>query len=249
MVAVILLFLPFVLLLLLRLTSAFPLSFPKYKLNPSKLTVLYGGPGSGKSTMMTLMAVRAMKSGINVYSNVPIKGAYQLKIEDIGHWRIPPNSLVLCDEIGSAMNNRDFKNNFQGTRVKNPDGSISVIPSPALTWWKQHRHEEVECIIASQGFDDMDKKLQTLGSDYFIVRKISIPKFPIIITREIRKKPDIDEVNHQPIDGFFYRLWGTHICFGRFVWNYFDSFSKMNLPDKEWNEYGTEESIENVASF
>lgn len=179
-----------------------------------------------------------MKNHIPVFSNVPIKGAYVLKIEDIGRFRIPAGSLLIVDEIGSQLNNRDFDGNFRGTKVKNPDGSTTVTPSAMLTWWKQHRHEEVECIVASQGFDDMDKKIQTLGSDYYIVRKIPIPKFPIIITREIRKKPDIDEINHQPIDGFFYRLWGTHICFGRFVWKYFDSYSKMDLPDKVWHKYG-----------
>lgn len=236
---VLILLAPLLLLLLLRLMSAFPLSFPKRGLNPNKLTVIYGGPGSGKSTLLTHEAVRAMKSGIPVFSNVPIKGAFELHVDDLGRFRIPPGSLCIVDEIGSELNNRDaFSGAFRGTKVKNPDGSTSVIPSNALKWWKQHRHEEVECIVASQGFDDMDKKIQTLGSDYYIVRKIPIPKFPVIITREIRKKPDIDEINHQPIDGFFYRLWGTHLCFGRFVWPYFDSFSKMDLPEKVWRRYG-----------
>lgn len=239
MVLVLMLLVPFLLLLLLRLMSAFPSSWPKRKIDPNKLTVMYGGPGSGKSTLLTLEAVRAMKSGHDVYSNVPIKGAYELKIEDIGRFRIPPNSLLIVDEIGSDLNNRDYDGNFKGSKVRLPNGTVVVIPSPVLKWWKQHRHEEVECIVASQGFDDMDKKIQTLGSDYFIVRKIPIPKFPIIITREIRKRPDIDEINHQPIDGFFYRLWGTHFCFGRFVWPYFDSFSKMDLPEKVWHRYGT----------
>lgn len=210
---------------------------------------MYGGPGSGKSTMLTLMAVRAMKSGIPVYSNVPITGAFILNVDDLGKYKIPPRSLVVVDEIGTDLNNRDFSGNFSGTKVRTPDGKTVVVPSSALKWWKQHRHEEVEIICASQGFDDMDKKVQTLGSDYFIVRKINIPKFPIIITREIRKKPDIDEINHQPIDGFFYRLWGTHICFGRFCWQYFDSFSKMNLPEKEWSIYGQEESFGEEVKF
>lgn len=235
--------------LLSRLILSLPLSIPKYKLNPSNLTILYGGCGSGKSTYLTLQAVRAMKSGIPVYSNVPIKGAYQLKIEDIGHFKIEPNSLLIVDEVGSVLNNRDFKGNFQGTKIKNPDGSMTVLPSAALTWWKQHRHEQVECIVASQGFDDMDKKLQTLGSHYYIVRNIKIPGFPIIFTREIRKKPDIDELTHQPVDGFFFKLFGWHLCLGRFCWKYFDSFSKMNLPSKEWHIYGEEKDPIISSSF
>lgn len=240
---------PFVALLLLRLISALPLSFPKRKLNPNKLTIIYGGPGSGKSTLLTLEVIRALKSGTPVYSNVPITGAYILDVDDLGKYKIPPGSLVVVDEIGSDLNNRDFAGNFKGTKVRTPDGQTVIIPSAALKWWKQHRHEEVEIICASQGFDDMDKKVQTLGSDYFIARKIPIPHFPIIVTREIRKKPDIDEVNHQPIDGFFYRLWGTHFCFGRFVWKYFDSFSKMELPSKVWHKYGEQKKAENQYSF
>lgn len=194
---------------------------------------MYGGPGSGKSTMLALFAQRMIKSGIDVYSNVPIKGCYALEIDDIGKFKIPPHSCVIVDEVGTEMNNRDFKSRFIG--VKNKDGSIT--PSSALRWWKQHRHEEVECIVASQMFDDMDKKVASLGSHYYIVRKFPF-KIPIILCRELRKKPDLDEITHQPIDGYFYKKWATLFCWAPSVWRYFDSFSKMDLPCKEWHKYG-----------
>lgn len=232
MVVLILLLVLFALPLLSSLMQSFPLSFPKRKLRPDRLTVLYGGPGSGKSTFLALEAIRAIKSGIPVYSNVPIKGCYILDKEDLGRYNIP-YGLIIVDEVGSEFNNRDFRSNFQST--KNKDGTVT--PSMALRWWKQHRHELCECIVASQGFDDMDKKIQTLGSDYWLVRKLSIPAFPIIFLREIRKKPDIDEDSHQPVDGFFFKRLGLRVCFGRFLWPYFDSFSRLGLPDKEWQKY------------
>lgn len=234
MVVVYLFFLLLAWYLLSLLMSAFPLSFPRRRLNPEKLTVLYGGPGSGKSTYLTLEAVRALKSGYPVYSNVPIKGCFQVEISDLGKWNIPSGSLLIVDEIGSELNNRDFSVNFRS--IKHKDGTVS--PSLALKWWKQHRHEGVECIAASQGFDDMDKKIQTLGSDYFIVRKIPLKGFPIVYLKEIRKRPDLDEESHQPVDGFFFRKFGFRLCFGRFCWPYFDSFSRMGLPEKSWVKYG-----------
>lgn len=236
---ILLFFLFFVLFLLLRLMQAFPLRFPKPRFSPSQLVVLYGGPGSGKSTLLTLWARQYMLAGYPVYSNVPIKDAYILSVDDIGKWKIPPGSVLIVDEIGSEMNNRDFKNRFQGT--KNKDGSVT--PSMALKWWKQHRHEEVMCFCASQMFDDMDKKISSLGTSYYIVRHFPF-KIPIIMARELKKKPDLDEITHQPIDGFYYKKWASKFCYAPSVWRFFDSFSKLDLPEKEWRIYGQDVSTD-----
>lgn len=211
---------------LLRLfLRGLPLKFPRFHVQPSRLDVVYGGPGSGKSTYACYLARKALASGVPVFSNVPILGCYVLHREDIGQYKIPSGSLVIFDEIGIEYNNRDFKNNF----------SKSSGGTRALEWWKKHRHEGCQCLILSQGFDDMDKKLQTLGSHYFIVRHSMIPG--MITLRQIRKRPMIDEKSHQPIDYYDWQPFSKHRVFMRPLWKYFDSFDKMNLPLKDWELY------------
>lgn len=213
-----------------RFCNTFPLKWPKVKVKPSRLDIVYGGPGSGKTTYACYMARKFIACGIPVFSNVPIKGAYKITKEDIGLWRIPSQSLLILDEAGIEYNNRDFRNNFNSGKNGN-----NVSQKLALEWWKKHRHEGVQCIILSQGFDDMDKKLQTLGSHYWIVDRCLI--LPMIRLRKIRKKPIIDELTHQPMDSFDFVPFSKRKIFMRPLWKYFDSFDKMNLPDKEWQEY------------
>lgn len=206
------------------LVRGLPLKFPKFHLQPSRLDVVYGGPGSGKSTYACYMARKAIASGVPVFSNVPITGAFILSRSDIGQYSIP-SGLVIFDEVGVEYNNRDFKANF----------SKSSGGSSALEWWKKHRHEGCQCLILSQGFDDMDKKLQTLGSHYWIVRHSLIPG--MITLRQIRKRPMIDEKSHQPIDFYDWQPFSKHRIFMRPLWKFFDSFDRMDLPVKDWLRY------------
>lgn len=201
-----------------------PLKFPKFILHPSNCSIFYGGPGSGKTTMCCYYARKAILAGIPVYSNVPITGCYMLDKSDLGKWSVT-DGLVLIDEAGISYNNRDFRSNFSGSEQ-----------SRALEWWKKHRHEGCECMIFSQGFDDMDKKLQTLGSHYYIVRQSLFGNF--IVTKRIKKSPQIDKMTHQPIDEYSFMPFSTKRVLKRPLWKYFDSFDRMNLPVKEFPVYG-----------
>lgn len=206
-----------------------PLKFPKFKLQPSRLDIVYGGPGSGKTTYAAFLARKAIASGVMVFSNVPIVGCYKLTKEDIGQFKIPP-SLVVIDEAGIEYNNREFRQNFTTGK-----SGKAASQSAALEWWKKHRHEGCQCIILSQGFDDMDKKLQTLGSHYWIVRHSLIPM--MISMKQIRKRPMIDEMTHQPIDYYDFVPLSKRRIFMRPLWKFFDSFDQMQLPLKDWEVY------------
>lgn len=209
--------------LLYKFICTLPLKFPKFKLQPSRLDIVYGGPGSGKSTYACFLARKALASGVPVYSNVPITGCYKLEKSDLGFYSIPP-SLVILDEAGVEFNNRDFKHNFTGQGGK-----------PSLEWFKKHRHEGCQILVLSQGFDDMDKKIQTLGSHYWIARHSLIPGF--ITLRQIRKRPMIDENTHSPVDFYDWVPFSKRRVFMRLLWKYFDSFDRLNLPCKEWEFY------------
>lgn len=203
---------------------ALPLKFPRFKLTPSNCTIFYGGPGSGKTTLACFYARKALASGIPVYSNVPITGCFVLDKNDLGSYAIH-DALILIDEAGISYNNRDFRSNFSGSSQ-----------SRALEWWKKHRHEGCECMVFSQGFDDMDKKIQTLGSHYYIVRQSLFGFF--IVSKRIRKSPQIDKMTHQPIDEYSFMPFSTKRVLKRPLWKFFDSFDRMDLPSKDFAVYG-----------
>ena len=114
----------------------------KARLVPSRMACYYGAPGVGKTTYAAFLADRYIRSGIPVYSNVPIKGCYKIDRDDVGRYLIE-NCLILWDEVGVDFNSRNFKSNFTKDQIK---------------FWKYHRHERAEVAIFSQGFDDMDNK-------------------------------------------------------------------------------------------
>lgn len=102
--------------------------------HPHVLNVYFGVPGSGKTTFAAyltkwalhenalirfcrkhqnpvtrvILNSRYLKRRIDVYSNVPITGAYQLDAKtDIGHYMIE-NAKVIIDEAGIEYNNRSY---------------------------------------------------------------------------------------------------------------------------------------------
>ena len=104
--------------------------------HPHVLNVYFGVPGSGKTTFaayltkwalhenilirfclrhrnwLTSLFLRSgfLKRRIDVYSNVPITGAYRLDAKtDIGFHMIE-NAKIIIDEAGIEYNNRNYKN-------------------------------------------------------------------------------------------------------------------------------------------
>lgn len=211
-----------------KIISLFPLSFPRFVFDPSALYTFYGAPGSGKSTLAAWFAKKALASGITVYSNMPIVGCRQFDKSDLGTW-LMEDCLVLWDEIGVDANSRNFKSNFTQQQIK---------------WLKYHRHEHAMVMIFSQGFDDMDKIVRTLSTAAFVVRK---GLFHTITYKRIAKRPDIDEITHKPDDIYSFVPFSTRRIYARTAWKYFDSFSRLGLPERSWFTYGSQEE-ENQAS-
>ena len=210
-----------------KVISWFPLSFPRFRFNASSLSIWYGAPGVGKSTLAAFFALKALASGIPVYSNMPIKGTYFFDKYDIGRYLIE-NCLVLIDEAGVDYNSRNFKANFTPEQIK---------------WFKYHRHERAQVMIFSQGFDDMDKILRTLGTEMYVVRR---GIFRTITYRRIRKRPDIDEMTHKPDDLYSFEPMSKRRIFAPAVWHAFDSYSRLGLPEKDFPLWG--ETVDNPES-
>lgn len=210
----------------------FPLSFPRFRFDPSALYTFYGAPGSGKSTLAAWFAKKALSSGITVYSNFPILGCRQFDKSDIGTW-LMEDCLVILDEAGVEFNSRNFKSNFTPAQIK---------------WLKYHRHERAMIMIFSQGFDDADKIIRTLSTAAFVVRK---GIFNTITYKRIAKRPDIDEITHKPDDIYSFVPFSTRRIYARSAWKAFDSFSRLGLPERSWYTFGADsgdaESVEDSA--
>lgn len=224
-------FILFALLCTYKIIHWFPVNFPQAKLHPSSLTILYGAPGSGKSTLLSWFAAWYQASGIPVYSNVPIRGCMQITTDMLGTYDIS-NGLLLIDEAGIEYNSRDYASAF----------SKKSGQAKQLDFYKRHRHYGVEIIIASQGFDDMDKKLRTLATSMYIVRRSLIPW--CIVRKAIRKRPGIDNNTHKPDDLYDFVPLSAKRIWAPSVWSMFDSFDVEQLPARLLHVYGEDDIAE-----
>lgn len=187
--------------------------------NPYRLTFVFGKKGSGKNTYLTKIAYQHLEMGWRVYSNVEMPGCYLLKPEDIGKYMIPPESVVLLDEVGLIWHSRDHK----------------TFPKHVLRWFKLQRHYHVKVYMTSQDFD-CDKALRILADDmYLLICKLRIFSYG----KRIIKYPDLVTTGGEGSEKrlgdqlkFDFLLWpGSRIFtyIPRWV-KYFDSFYVDPLP-------------------
>lgn len=184
--------------------------------------IYFGVPGSGKTTFAAYLAKKRIKRKGKVLSNVSIKGTYEVERSDIGHYMIQ-DCLLLIDEAGIDYNNRNFSDKKE------------KMSKEEIYFYKYHRHYNVDIAIFSQGYDDMDKKLRTLATKYYIVKRSIFPGF---ITRKlINKKLGIDKNTKQIIDEYAFAIFGTKWIYCPKLWKMFNSCSYKEMPTKEFRKY------------
>ena len=145
----------------------------KYQ-NPYRLTMVFGKKGAGKTTLLTKLAIKYMKLGYKVFSNVEIFGCYQLDPADFGFVQFPPNSVILIDEASLIWDNRMYK---------------SFKPEVAK-YLRLMRHYKNIVFLFSQSFD-VDKKIRDMCDQLYLATNL----FGFIsVARKIKKTPTL----HQP---------------------------------------------------
>lgn len=185
--------------------------------NPYKLIMVFGKKGSGKSTLITKLAIQAIRKGKVVYSTIYVPGVRLFDVRYIGHYNFPPESVVLIDEVGMIWDNREFKN----------------FKPEVRDWFKLQRHNRVTVYLFSQTFD-VDVKLRNLTDYMYLVQN----RFGIFsIAKKIKRgiiivNPDgqseariADSLEFEP---FFLSLFGLKSWIITYIphWvKYFDSFS------------------------
>ena len=212
--------------------------------HPQVLNVYFGVPGSGKTTFAAyltkwalhenvvirlcrrfnnpisrlILKSKYLKRRIDVYSNVPITGAYKLDAKkDIGFYHIE-NAKIIIDEAGIEYNNRNFKS----------------FPPESIYYYKYHRHYQTSVDVFSQSYEDMDITLRRLAQNFYVVRKSLVPF--CVVARRIRRKVGVDENTKQIADLYAMGLpiLDTKRIFSPPLWRLFNSYSRKELEHKEW---------------
>lgn len=196
----------------------------KKYLNPYKLTMVFGKKGSGKSTLMVRMAYEYLAMGWTVFCTERLDGCIHIDYKDIGYKHIPPQSLLLVDEVGMIWDNRNYKD----------------FKPQVRDWFKLQRHYKVKVVLFSQTFD-IDKKLRDLTDEMFLCTNVlRVFSWAKRITRRVvlvQPGPDtparIDE--ELAYDLFLWWPFGSRILTFIPSWApFFDSHNCPVLEAKAW---------------
>lgn len=199
--------------------------FWRPKPGQAHLTVFFGIPGAGKTTVAAWYAKMYNKKKIPVYSNVAIKNTYRYDpTKELGKLKIQGPALVILDEASVEFNNRSWKS----------------FPPHLIKWFKYHRHFSCELAVFSQDYADFDATIKRLTYRMFLLRKSKIPFFVKLIP--IKRSIGINDQTKKPDD--IYELYPWYLAwlqnrriFAPLVWNNFNSWEQYDLPDNEWKKY------------
>lgn len=197
------------------------------------VSLFFGLPGAGKTTILVYEALKAVKSGRyrNVYCNVRI-GVFGVTYIDnscIGKYNLA-DCLILIDEATLFADSRAYKEFDKGK----------------LTYFLEHRHYNADIMLFTQQWDGVDRKIRVITDRvYYVYKGFLLGKW---FTRYYRipygiiipnPKKDQGEKLGDIVQGYckpniLIRLFSPWI-FRPFYYKYFDSWERPSLdklPDK-----------------
>lgn len=197
------------------------------------ISVYFGLPGCGKTTLMVYHALQAVKNKKyeNVYCNVDISvpGVTYITNECIGKYDLS-DGLILIDEATLFADSREFK----------------TFGKQKVEYFLLHRHFNVDINCYLQQWDALDRKIRTITDRVYYVNKgfwtggfltnyYRIP-YGIIIPDPNKSGEKLGEI----IQGYakpniFVRIFCTKRLFRPKYYKYFDSWQKpyrAPLPDE-----------------
>lgn len=176
-----------------------------------------GLPRSGKSTIAAAEAYKAIKQGIKVYSNVPIKGTYSFKIEMLGIYDFR-NALIIIDEAGIDMCNR----------------KTLSLPMHVIKFFKLFGHYKLKILCFSQA-NDSDIVLRRCSSRMFLVKRGLLPwvTTALPVTVKIGPNKDGSDICQQYTipDSALARILARKKYWMPRYWKMFDSFEAPVLNE------------------
>lgn len=180
---------------------------------PNDFIQVFAPPGTGKTTLAAYLVKKAINENKKIFSNVPIIGANLINIpNDLGKYEIK-DTIILIDEAGTDLANRDWKNNLTKKQIR---------------FIKKHRHYNVDIWLFSQSYNDVDNKFRELTTKLYLLEKSIIP-FKIKL-KAIRKKIDI--IDGKIIEIFYFSIFENESFFIPKCWAYFNSWDKDEELEK-----------------
>lgn len=193
------------------------------------VSLYFGLPGCGKTTMLARLALRGVKCGryLNVYTNVKltIPGVTLIDNECIGQYELR-DCLLLIDEATLFADSRDYKNFSKGR----------------LSYFLEHRHRNADIILFTQQWDGVDRKIRTITDRVYYIKKgllfgrwiSSCYRIPYDIIIPDPKKNNGGEKLGEIVQGyckppFLVRIFARRVYRPRY-YPYFDSWELDELP-------------------
>lgn len=148
------------------------------------ITVYFGSPGAGKTTMAVREILKHRKRYNYTFANFGCKCADfdDVSLESLGTWTFPKGSYIAIDEAGIEYNNRRFKSLSQDT----------------IKWFKLHRHYCCDISVWSQSWEDMDVTLRRLSDRLYYIKRLG----PFTLIRRVYKRVTVNKETEQIIDGY-----------------------------------------------
>ena len=105
------------------------------------ISLYFGLPGCGKTTLLAAQAVKHRRKGIKVYANIPlaVKGVTYIDNACIGKYDLS-NSVILIDEGTLFANSRNYKS----------------FSDELTSFFLLHRHYRCDIVIFTQQWDGLD---------------------------------------------------------------------------------------------
>lgn len=195
------------------------------------VSLYFGLPGCGKTTLMCSFALKAVASRQykNVFCNVPLNvlGVTYIDNDCIGRYDLS-DGLLLIDEATLFADSRDFKS----------------FGKDRLQYFLEHRHYNVDIKLFTQQWDGVDRKIRVITdrvyyvykgwlTGHWLTRYYRIP-YGIIIPTSSKNKHNSGEHLGEIIQGyckpnFFVRLLCPRLYRPKY-YKYFDSWDRPPLP-------------------
>ena len=206
------------------------------------VSLFFGLPGCGKTTIMSYKALEGVKKYKNVYGNVRLKveGYTYVDNDCIGKY-LMRECLILIDEATIFADNRDYKN-FSKDKIK---------------YFLEHRHFKCDIVLFTQQWDGVDRKIRSITDRVYYVYKgkllghwfTTYYRIPYGIIIPDPKKDSGSNKLGEIVQGYckpplLVRLFAPKI-FRPLYYKYFDSFETYHMPPlpSKYKSYKNEELV------